>query len=124
MRWRGWCRRPRGACRGRAVDDRRRLGGGVEAGNLLDPRGTQPQAVGHLLGRVLGRHLFEFLKADGVLTDKIGVIKIIADNLVDHGHGQEAVMTGLDLQPDVGLAGQRGPHRVDDDQCCPCSLAQ
>ena len=98
------------------VDDRGRCEGGVAAGQVPDLFGFEPQLRGHLLGRVAGRDLFECIEAHGVVGHEVGVEKIVADDLVDHGHGQQAVVAGPDRQPQVGLVGERGAHRVDDHQ--------
>ena len=52
----------------------------------------------------------------GPVPDEVLVAEALLEQDVDHAQGQRAVGTRPDPQPKVGLAGQRRPARIDDDQ--------
>ena len=75
-------------------------------------RGRREVRPGHRLARVLP----DQERGVGPVTDEVFVGEALLEQHVDHAQGQRAVGTRPDPQPHVGLAGQRRPARIDDDQ--------
>ena len=65
----------------------RRLSGGIGAGEGGDPLGRDASLSGRPFGGELGDMPGEFVKAQGVRGDELGVVEPFADHRLHHGEG-------------------------------------
>jgi hypothetical protein len=91
----------------------RRLSGGIGAGEGGDPLGRDAGLSGRPFGGELGDMPGEFVEAQGVRGDELGVVEPFADDHLHHGEGQRRVRAGADQHDFVRLGRGFGLADVD-----------
>ena len=99
-----------------APEDDRRLGAGVEARDFAQRLRRDAADLGHRLRREVADVFDELLEILGVRLDVLPVVEFFLDDRVQHGIEHRHVAAGPELQHVRGVALQRLPARVHDDE--------